>query len=126
MMRWWQMVRMGRKRFIGSAFIGSVVLLGLGCGAGDTGSGPRGGTPPLTAAGAGGNRPTGAGAAAQSSGGKNGFGNPTGVPTGLPMGGSHGSAKCLQPTIEFVVDGSGSMCEPFGASTRWQELRKAL
>jgi hypothetical protein len=30
------------------------------------------------------------------------------------------------PTIMFVIDGSGSMCAPFGNSTRWQALRTAL
>ncbi len=30
------------------------------------------------------------------------------------------------PTIEFVIDGSGSMCADFGGSTRWQALRTAL
>jgi hypothetical protein len=30
------------------------------------------------------------------------------------------------PTIVFVIDGSGSMCAPFGQSTRWQGLRSAL
>ena len=30
------------------------------------------------------------------------------------------------PTIVFVIDGSGSMCAPFGMSTRWQALRSAL
>ena len=30
------------------------------------------------------------------------------------------------PTIVFVVDGSGSMCAPFGEGTRWQALRSAL
>ena len=30
------------------------------------------------------------------------------------------------PTILFVIDGSGSMCAPFGGSTRWQSLRTAL
>jgi hypothetical protein len=30
------------------------------------------------------------------------------------------------PVILFVVDGSGSMCESFGGSTRWQSLRTAL
>lgn len=30
------------------------------------------------------------------------------------------------PVILFVVDGSGSMCETFGSSTRWQALRTAL
>jgi hypothetical protein len=40
--------------------------------------------------------------------------------------GASGMSRCLDATIAFVVDGSGSMCETFGASTRWQELRKAL
>lgn len=30
------------------------------------------------------------------------------------------------PSIVFVIDGSGSMCAPFGMSTRWQALRSAL
>jgi hypothetical protein len=30
------------------------------------------------------------------------------------------------PTIMFVIDVSGSMCAPFGNSTRWQALRTAL
>jgi hypothetical protein len=30
------------------------------------------------------------------------------------------------PDILFVIDGSGSMCETFGGSTRWQALRSAL
>jgi hypothetical protein len=30
------------------------------------------------------------------------------------------------PNIVFVVDGSGSMCAPFGSGTRWQALRSAL
>jgi hypothetical protein len=30
------------------------------------------------------------------------------------------------PTIVFVIDGSGSMCAPFGGSTRWQAVRTAL
>jgi hypothetical protein len=30
------------------------------------------------------------------------------------------------PSIVFVVDGSGSMCAPFGEGTRWQALRSAL
>jgi Mg-chelatase subunit ChlD len=30
------------------------------------------------------------------------------------------------PTIVFVIDGSGSMCAPFGDFTRWSSLRSAL
>jgi hypothetical protein len=33
---------------------------------------------------------------------------------------------CRNATIAFLIDGSGSMCESFGNSTRWGELRKAL
>jgi hypothetical protein len=36
------------------------------------------------------------------------------------------ATTCRNATIAFVVDGSGSMCEPFGNSTRWGELRNAL
>ena len=39
------------------------------------------------------------------------------------MGGAGG---CRHSTVAFVIDGSGSMCEPFGMSTRWNELRVAL
>lgn len=35
-------------------------------------------------------------------------------------------SSCLNPTVLFVVDGSGSMTEPFGGPTRWQALRTAL
>jgi hypothetical protein len=59
-------------------------------------------------------------------GGTDPFGNPTGparmIGNGMPsMGG-----MCLQPTISFVIDGSGSMCAQFGGGTRWSELRKIL
>jgi len=37
-----------------------------------------------------------------------------------------GGASCSPATVAFVIDGSGSMCEPFGTGTRWQELRNAL
>ena len=57
----------------------------------------------------------------------NNFGNPLtdlsagsgAVIVGMP-------SSCRKATIAFVVDGSGSMCEPFGNSTRWGELRGAL
>jgi hypothetical protein len=35
-------------------------------------------------------------------------------------------SDCLEPTVAFVIDGSGSMCETFGSGTRWSELRKIL
>lgn len=31
-----------------------------------------------------------------------------------------------QPIVTLVIDGSGSMCAPFGDATRWQSLRSAL
>jgi hypothetical protein len=67
-----------------------------------------------------------------------GFGNPNGgngiagsssVNTG---GTGHACADAMvqtaiaEPDILFVVDGSGSMCENFGGSTRWTALRTAL
>jgi len=46
------------------------------------------------------------------------------------MGGMCAEARIFTsrntPQILFVVDGSGSMCETFGGSTRWQSLRAAL
>jgi hypothetical protein len=54
------------------------------------------------------------------------FGSPTGLlppPSGGVGGGAGG---CRPATIAFVIDGSGSMCEKFGNSTRWTELRTAL
>jgi hypothetical protein len=41
-------------------------------------------------------------------------------------GGSGLMGMCKEATVQFVVDGSGSMCEPFGSGTRWTELRRAL
>jgi len=54
------------------------------------------------------------------------FGNPTGPAPNVNVGGSGSMPVCLEATVAFVVDGSGSMCEVFGGSTRWQELRRAL
>ena len=68
-----------------------------------------------------------------------GFGNNQIKPTGSggatvinPGAGNDECAKAqldsmrTMPTILFVIDGSGSMCAPFGGSTRWQALRTAL
>lgn len=67
--------------------------------------------------------------------GSNGGQNPL-TPTAAPRTGAGGKvcASALvqtaknDPTIEFVIDGSGSMCAPFGSdgATRWQALRAAL
>jgi hypothetical protein len=114
---------MGRHGFIGVLISSALVVAGAGCGAGDTATPGRGGSP-LGNSGTGAGPRSGAGANGPR-GGSDGFGNPSNVPP-PPVGGARGSSKCLEPTIQFVVDGSGSMCEPFGGSTRWTELRKAL
>jgi hypothetical protein len=95
------------------------------CGAGDT-QGPR---PPTSGMLPGGSAGTGAGAgggAAGTLGGAGNFGNPTGPAPNVGASGTAATAMCLEATVAFVVDGSGSMCEVFGGSTRWQELRSAL
>jgi hypothetical protein len=60
--------------------------------------------------------------------GSGSFGNPTVmVPSVVGTAGSSGlMGMCKEATVQFVVDGSGSMCEPFGSGTRWSELRRAL
>jgi hypothetical protein len=58
-------------------------------------------------------------------GGSNDFGNPTG-PARQVGDGTPRQGMCLQPTVAFLIDGSGSMCAPFGGGTRWSELRKIL
>jgi hypothetical protein len=114
-----------------------LALVVAGCGS-DTegGRGNVGGS-------AGSKTPTGGGTGSKSGGGPGdpfGNGNGTGpIASGgstgsmLPPGG--GNDECAQaklhsmrtmPTILFVIDGSGSMCAPFGGSTRWQALRTAL
>ena len=54
------------------------------------------------------------------------FGNTNAAPTELPDLGIAPGEECKSPTVVFVIDGSGSMCEVFGGSTRWGELRAAL
>jgi hypothetical protein len=109
-------------------------LIGLyfaGCGAPDTpsSSAPRGPVTTGTAA-----QPTltaGASAvAAKGTPGKPGqtpgdFGSPTGL-LPMPAAVAAGAGGCRPATVAFVIDGSGSMCEKFGNSTRWGELRAAL
>jgi len=115
------------------ACCGLSVAAAVACGAGDSGSGgrvPQAGPPASGRSGGGG-----------LSSGSAGFGNGgTGVAqggAGAPSTGSggRGSMECARadlntslrtPDILFVIDGSGSMCEQFGGSTRWQALRSAL
>ena len=107
------------------------MALTLACGASDAG-GPTNGRRPTGGGG------TGAFGATAGSGGTVSFGGGTsgGVRAGssAPRGG-RGAMECASamvntstatPDILFVVDGSGSMCGPFGGSTRWQALRTAL
>jgi len=56
-------------------------------------------------------------------------------PGGSRTGAAASSASCAsttitsgrkQPIVTLVIDGSGSMCAPFGEATRWQSLRSAL
>jgi hypothetical protein len=89
---------------------------------GGTGRVPTPGSFPVGTAGA----PVGTPGVIAGNGGTDPFGNPTGparmVGDGIPRMGS----MCLEPTVAFVIDGSGSMCAPFGGGTRWTELRKIL
>ena len=109
--------------------VGCGVVLVLGCGAEKTGNELRGKSPssavtvpnasfPGAAAGA---------SPAPSSGPSPSSGAPA-VVNGA--GGICASAvihtTTTMPTIVFVIDGSGSMCAPFGMGTRWQALRSAL
>ena len=83
-----------------------------------------------TFAGTGGFRPGGFPGGVPGLAGSGSF-NPS-APVGGPVGGSDICASALvqtmktMPTIMFVIDGSGSMCAPFGGGTRWQALRSAL
>jgi hypothetical protein len=126
-------------RQIVGGLVGTVVALWLGatfssCSAEDPMPGGGGRTPtpgnfPVGTAGAAG-APVGGplpGVTAGTSGGRDPFGNPLNpsapmIGNGMPSAGG----MCLQPTISFVIDGSGSMCAPFGGGTRWTELRKIL
>lgn len=36
------------------------------------------------------------------------------------------ASGCLEAVVLFVIDGSGSMCDVFGSSTRWTAMRSAL
>jgi hypothetical protein len=109
-------------------------LAGMGCASDDGMNMPRPGVfnPTAGVAGnTGGIAGAGTGTAGTgTSGGTAGmFGNPIGPmqPIG-PTDGTTGrpGSMCLEATVAFVIDGSGSMCEVFGGSTRWRELRTAL
>jgi hypothetical protein len=84
----------------------------LGCSAEDPGStngrGRTGGGFPATAGGSGATAAAGSGAVAPGAGGSDNFGNPTG-PAKMVGDGTVHQSDCLEPTVAFVIDGSGSM-----------------
>jgi hypothetical protein len=120
------------------------MLAWAGCsGDGASGDGMRGTSPGRAGGGA---TSGGSGTGAGTNGGFAGIGN-VGNPgqagaigtagTGIGTGGtgSGSGTECASatvnttittPVIMMVIDGSGSMCAPFGGSTRWQALRTAL
>jgi hypothetical protein len=104
------------------AWLSCCLLAVAACGGGDT-------TPSTTArrgsAAAGAVGPGGV-ANPTSIGAPGSFGNPTGLAPLSAQAGSGGNSDCRTVTVAFVIDGSGSMCEPFGSSTRWTSLRTAL
>src|SRR5688572_20597052 len=114
----------------GSAAVAWVVACGFwvsGC-ASDDGTGGSRPRPipgaPLAGTGAG---TAGTGAVPGAIAGSGAFGNPTvtAPAVGNPIPTTGGGSMCLEATVLFVVDGSGSMCEVFGGSTRWGELRRS-
>ena len=106
----------------------------LACGAEDpSGSTSRGGFIP------GANAGRGAGVSGNGSVAGGGFDSPTGgAPPSTggamafdPMAGmscadANVHTSTAEPEILFVLDGSGSMCAPFGNGTRWEAVRSAL
>jgi Mg-chelatase subunit ChlD len=114
-----------RRRVRLSASILSWIAAGyaaVGCAAGDTSDRARSG------AGAAGSLSLKPGATGNS------FTNPS--LAAMPVSPASNSGKACasavvrttktMPSIVFVIDGSGSMCAPFGSGTRWQALRSAL
>ena len=103
-----------------SAFVAIGELLGCGASSGDTGTN-RGGV--ATAGG----RATNGSASGTGSTSLD-FGAPPGMitmPVGTNANGLSGSS-CQEAVVLFVLDGSGSMAEPFGTATRWTAMRSAL
>lgn len=116
----------------GATFIAGLLAVGLlvavaGCSAeSDDGSGSGAGSNNFGNSGGAGTTGIGSGA---------GAGTDTGIGIGSAGTGTHSGQGCatadvraarVTPTIWLVVDGSGSMDEAFGASTRWIALREAL
>lgn len=112
----------------------AVLALGGWACASDEASGGRSGGQSGAGAGTGGNFNPAGGAGGSAGfgviGGSGGFGGFGGTGAGGTMGGMCAEATIFTarntPQILFVIDGSGSMCDNFGGSTRWQSLRGAL
>lgn len=129
-------VRMSANRTRGCGFTLCCLLVGTlqGCSGGDapgrdTASRSGESSSPRTPLGAGGAAARGFGSGPENLAG---LGAPTNASLPAANRGSDVCASALvnavrsMPTIMFVIDGSGSMCAPFGNSTRWQALRTAL
>lgn len=76
----------------------------------------------------------GVGSGTAGAAGTDDFANSTGMPS-MTTGGPVGSPNCAEadvntarliPTVHIVVDGSGSMVDPYGGATKWEALRDAL
>lgn len=76
----------------------------------------------------------GVGSGAAGTAGTDDFANSSGKPS-TTTGGPVGSPNCAEadvntsrliPTVHIVVDGSGSMVDPYGGGTKWDALRDAL
>jgi Mg-chelatase subunit ChlD len=132
---------MGQCGFGADARNAACVALAIGlasCAGDESGDRPNFGNPnqPAMAGAGGGGRSGGIGNVGNPGGPAVGVGG-TGPRAGSGTGtsGSGSDEECATatvhtsiatPVILFVVDGSGSMCETFGGSTRWQALRTAL
>jgi len=119
-----------RRSFFGSACLLSSALLTLSaCGGDADTSGSQRGNSAARSGGFSGNGSFPGGTPAANSGNPAfpDLGRP-GVlpPVQQPPPGSIGGSGCLDATILFVIDGSGSMCDTFGTATRWTALRSAL
>lgn len=118
-----------------SVSLSALVLASCSPSASDTSGQGRGGSTVVVAAGRGAAAGRGglvpgstAGNASTGFAGNPGFdlGRPMMVPPVMIDPNQVMASGCLQATVLFVVDGSGSMCEVFGTGTRWTSLRGAL
>jgi len=88
--------------------------------------------------GSGGSSAAGGFGGSSAAGGASGFGGASGVGGSSAAGGGSGAggvgpcarvdigASRVIPTVQLVIDGSGSMDQPFGGGTRWSSVNDAL